>query len=70
MPDFLLIFHSDELRASTTAVLSAATEDEAKSKARAIASHDRRPVELWRDQRLIVRHGAQDIDPAPDQTCD
>lgn len=61
MPEFLLIFHSDELRQSTTAILDAASEDEAKRKARAIADHDGRPLELWRDQQLIARY-------APDST--
>jgi hypothetical protein len=61
MPDFLLIFHSRGQGPSTTAILKASTDDEAKAKARAIATHDDRPVELWRDQRLLARYHAPDL---------
>lgn len=55
MLDFLLIFHSDAIRTSATAILKADTEDDARRKAHAIAAHDGRAVELWRNQQMIAR---------------
>jgi plasmid stability protein len=63
MLEFLLIFHSDAARASATAILKAELEDEAMHKARAIAIHDGRTVELWRNQRMIARFPGQDNHP-------
>lgn len=62
MLEFLLVFHSDAIRASATAILKADMEDEAMRKARAIALHDGRSVELWRNQRMIARFPGQDDD--------
>jgi hypothetical protein len=58
MLEFLLIFHSDAIRTSTTAILRAETEDDARRKAQAIATHDGRPVELWRNQQMVARFPA------------
>jgi plasmid stability protein len=62
MLEFLLVFHSDAIRASATAILKAGMEDEAMRKACAIALHDGRSVELWRNQRMIARFPGQDDD--------
>ena len=63
MLEFLLVFHSNAIRASATAILRADREEEEKDKARAIALHDGRTVELWRNQRMIARFSQQDNDP-------
>jgi hypothetical protein len=63
MLEFLLVFHSDAARASATAILKADLEDEAMYKARAIAIHDGRTVELWRNQRMLGRFPGQDNYP-------
>lgn len=55
MLEFLLIFHSDAIRSSTTAILKSGTDEDAAQKARAIAAHDGRTIELWRDQQMIAR---------------
>jgi plasmid stability protein len=60
MLEFLLVFHSDATRASATAILKADLENEAMRKARAIALHDGRIVELWRNQRMLARFARQD----------
>lgn len=60
MLEFLLVFHSDAGRMSATAILRADREEEAIRKARDIARHDGRTVELWRDQTLIARFAGQD----------
>jgi hypothetical protein len=60
MLEFLLVFHSDAVRTSTTALLRAETQDDATHKAHAIAFHDGRAVELWRDQEMIARFPAHD----------
>lgn len=60
MLEFLLIFHSDPVRASTTAILRADLEDEAMHKARSIALYDGRTVELWRNQRMLARFPSQE----------
>jgi hypothetical protein len=61
MLEFLLIFHSDSIRASTTAILRADLEDEAMHKAQSIALHDGRTVELWRNQRMLARFPSHDL---------
>jgi hypothetical protein len=59
MLEFLLVFHSNAIRSSTTAILKADTDDDATHKARAIASHDGRAIELWRNQQMIARFPGQ-----------
>jgi len=55
MLEFLLILHSNPTQASTTAILRVDTEETARDRARAIAHHDGRAVELWRNQQMVAR---------------
>lgn len=55
MLDFLLLFHSDGFRPSSSAILRCKSIEEALAAVAEIAKRDRRSIEVWRDQKMLGR---------------
>jgi hypothetical protein len=64
--EFLLLFHSDGFRPSSSAILRCKTVEEALAAVAEIAKRDQRSIEIWRDQKMLGRFPVSVREPDQD----